>query len=262
VNVAALAQALADTHAGQVVNNLFHSIFMTNPTATQMVQDVQRLRSGLGVSGLRNILFTSSQRQQLLSSLNVNVNTSAQALVNSLFTNVLNQTPTRAATTPFVNAINGGANRQAVVQSFLNTASANGMTLTFSSSRTRLTPTTIGTTTTGTTGTTTSTSAIGTTSTTSPLQSLLTSGSVTTPTTGASISSMSQFALSQFALSQLPLTQLTFSPVTATHSPINGSPIGTIPVGNPLVMNSPINASPIASPIPGGNNQTSIFSVV
>src|SRR5437764_4377585 len=64
-NVAELAQALANTRAGHVVTNLFQSILMTNPTDAQMVQDVRRLRNGLGVNGLQNMLFSSAQRQQL-----------------------------------------------------------------------------------------------------------------------------------------------------------------------------------------------------
>jgi hypothetical protein len=250
-NLAALAQALADTGAGHVVTNMFQSILMTNPTAAQLVRDVRRLRGGLGVNALRNSLFSSAQRQQLLSSLNVNVNTRPQALVNSLFTNVLNQTPTASATAPFVNAINGGMNRQLVVQAFLSNAIATGRSLTFAAGLGQ------SSTTTGTTVGTTSTSTTGTTSTISPLQSLLMSGSVTTPTSGVSITPISQLGFSQLALSQLA-----FSPVTVANSPVNASPVSTIPVGNPLVVNSPVNASPIASPIPGGNNLTSIFSVV
>jgi len=246
MNLAALAQALADTRAGQVVTNMFQSILQTNPTASQLVQDVRRLRNGVGVNGLRNILFASAQRQQLLINLNVNVNTSPQALVNSLFTNVLNQSPTPTATAPFVNAINGGMNRQMVVQSFLNTANGTGRTLTFAAGTSPISVGLTGTTSTGVTATT--TTSTGTTS-------------GTTATSTASITPISQLSLSQLSLSQFPVSQIAFSPVTTVNSPINASPVSSIPIGNPLVVNSPINGSPIGSPIPG-TNLSSIFSVV
>jgi len=241
MSIAQLAQSMANSHAAQVVNNLFQSILMTSPTDSQLVQDVRRLQHGtLTANGLRNNLFASAQRQQLLSSLNVDVNASPQAFVNSLFTNILNQTPSAGATNRFVNAINAGVNPQMVAQRFLNTATAAGRTLNFSTA-TVPTSTAVGTTTTSTT----TANSTGTTSALSPLQSLLSSSSVLTPTGAAVIT-----PITQFTLSQLPVTPLTFSPTPVVNSPINSSPIGSITTVNPTTFNSPINQSPIASPIP------------
>jgi hypothetical protein len=210
------AQALANTRAGQTVTNMFQSILMTNPTNAQMVQNVRRLRNGLGTNGLRNLLFSSAQREQLLSALNVNVNTSPQALVNSLFTNVLNQSPTPVATTPFVRALNAGANPQRVAQQFINAA---GRSLTFSNATTPIA----------------ASNSFGTTSTTS------------TGTTSAA-TPIGQFAIGQFPLSQLPLSQLPITPVTSVRSPINSSPIASpLSVFGSPIINSPINASPVRS---------------
>jgi hypothetical protein len=211
-NFAQLAQSLANTHAAQVVNSLFQSILMTNPTDTQLVQDVRRLQQGtMTANGLRNQLFASAQRQQLLSALNINVNARPRAFVNSLFMNILNQTPTASAALPFVRAINAGANPQFVAQRFLNTASASGRTITIGSPITT-TPISVGGTSTTSTGTTTA---------------------VTPP-------------LGQLPLSQLLLSQLAINPVTMVHSAINASPVAS-PIPQTF---TPANPAPVASPIP------------
>jgi len=249
-NFAQLAQSLATTRAAQVVNNLFQSILMTNPSDAQLVRDVRRLQQGtLTANGLRNQLLNSAPRQQLLSSLNVNVNATPRAFVNSLFTNILNQTPTPSAARPFVNAINGGANPQMVAQRFLNAVNpfVGGRTLNFSIGTTQSTAAPTGTT------TSTATSTGTTTSTSTPLQSLLSAGTVATPgTTGGVISS----------LQQLPVAPLSFNPVVSVRSPVNASPVvspipanglsfNASPVGDPLspfgsmIVNSPVNASPV-----------------
>jgi hypothetical protein len=225
-NFAQLAQSLATTRAAQVVNNLFQSILMTNPSDAQLVRDVRRLQHGtLTANGLRNQLLNSAPRQQLLSALNVNVNATPRAFVNSLFTNILNQTPTPSAARPFVDTINGGTNPQMVAQRFLNVVNpfVGGRTLTISNITSL--PTTTTTTSTGTTGTTTSTAA-----------STGTTGTVITP-------------ISQLPISQLPVTPLTFTPVTSVNnSPINASPVASpIPTSSSQVVNSPVNASPVST---------------
>jgi hypothetical protein len=228
------AKPLVQTRDGQIVIRLYQSIVLTNPTDAQLSFWVNRLHHGLKPKVLRRELFASAQRQQLLASMNIAINSTPQTFVTSLFTNVLGQTPNPALSAALVNEINGGLNRQFVVQRFFQVVQGR-----IALNQVATPPSTISISIAPPTGT-----KLTTTTSLTPTSSTTTTGATTT--TPSAVGFIQQLPLSQLPLSQLPLSQLTFNQFPVSPISFTPTPLPTPPnlIVNPptLSLVTPINA--------------------
>ena len=97
--------SVENSPAGLFVIGEYESILLRAPAPVEVSASVQQLNHGLSKSGLQKALLKSSDRQQLLATLGIDINGSPQAFVSSLYTNVLKEQPDPAGEAAFVTEI-------------------------------------------------------------------------------------------------------------------------------------------------------------
>jgi uncharacterized protein (TIGR03118 family) len=116
---ASAVAAVQVSGAAAFVTNLYNSILLRSPLPSEVNFWVGVLRSGKSQAFVQNAFFNSSERAQLLASLNISLGGTNQQFVDSLYANLLGRAPDPAGEAFWINQLNQGVNRQFVIQGFL-----------------------------------------------------------------------------------------------------------------------------------------------
>jgi hypothetical protein len=116
--LASSAQAMARDTA--FVTNLYQTVLFSEPTAADVKAWTGTLARGVSERAVTRALLHSRERVRLVRALGVDLGGKPRVFVESLYTSLLDQAPHASGEGYWVRAVRRGANREAVVQAFLN----------------------------------------------------------------------------------------------------------------------------------------------